>query len=84
MSFNIVYDDTDLATYVGGLKSGTKATLVFGPEGNATGKPKFECTMILSSVTGPSPTVSKGMVMFELSFDGAGAPTATIPNGDTF
>lgn len=84
VSFNVIYDDTDLADYVGKLKSGTKATLVFGPEGNAVGKPKFECVMILSSVAGPKPTVEKAMIMFELSFEGAAAPTATIPNGDTF
>jgi len=84
MSFSIVYDDADLATYVGKLESGTKATLIFGPEGNTAGKPKFECVMILSSVTGPSPSVAKGMVMFELSFEGAAAPTASIANGDTF
>ena len=84
LSFNIVYDDADLATYVGKLKAGTKGTLIFGPEGNGSGKPKHEGSMILQSVTGPQPTIEKGMVMFELSFEGAAAPTATIANGDTF
>lgn len=84
LGFNIVYDDADLATYVGKLAIGTKATLVFGPEGSASGKPKFECSMILQDVTGPQPSVEKGMVMFELSFEGAAAPTATIEGGDTF
>ena len=84
LSFSIVYDDENLASYISQLVSGTKATLTYGVEGNATGKPKFECVMILSSVTGPSPSVAKGMVMFELSFEGAAAPTASIANGDTF
>jgi len=84
LSFNIVYDDANLAAYVGKLKAGTKATLIFGPESNTAGKPKFECSMILQDVTGPQPTIDKGMVMFELSFEGAAAPTATIANGDTF
>lgn len=84
LSFNVVYDDADLADYVSQLATGTKAVLTYGVEGNAVGKPKFECEMILQSNRGPSPSVEKGMVMFELSFEGADAPTATIENGDTF
>jgi len=84
LSFNIVYDDATLASYVSKLKAGTKATLIFGPEGNAAGKPKHAGSMILQGVTGPQPTIEKGMVMFELSFEGAAAPTHTIANGDTF
>jgi len=82
--FNVVYDDADLADYVSSLTVGTKAVLVFGPEGNTAGLPKFECSMILNDVQGPQPSVELGMVMFELSFEGADVPTSTIEAGDTF
>lgn len=84
LSFSVVYDDADLADYVSKLVSGTKATLIYGPENNTVGKPKFECVMILQSVSGPSVSIEKNMVSFDLSFEGAAAPTASIGNGDTF
>lgn len=84
MSFAVVYDDTNIATYVTALAPGTKGALIYGPEGNGTGKPKFQCSMILTSVDGPNASIDKNMVSFELSFEGAAAPTATIEDGDTF
>ena len=84
LSFSVIYDDENLAAYVSQLVEGTKDNVIYGAEGNGVGKPKFECVMILSDVQGPSPSVAKSMVMFELSFEGADAPTATIANGDTF
>ena len=78
MAFAVVYDISDLATYKGKLIPGTIGTLIYGPEGNTAGKPKFECPMILQQVDGPNPSIDKQKVMFELSFEGAAAPTATI------
>ena len=84
IAFSVVYDTADLAIYRAALIAGTEYTVIFGPEGNTTGKPKFQCQMILSEVAGPNNTISKDKVMFELSFEGAAAPTATIEGGSTF
>lgn len=84
LSLDIVYDITDVSTYLARLKPGTVQTLVYGPEGNTAGKPKDEVSVIVASVDGPNPTINKDMVMFSLSLQGAATPTAWIENGDTF
>ena len=84
MSFMVVYDDTALSTYVQKLETGRRGVLIYGPEGNAAGKPKFEGSMILQQVTEPQPGIEKPMVTFELSFEQADAPTATIQGGEAF
>lgn len=84
IAFAVVYDSADLSTYRSALVIGTQGTLTYGPEGQVVGKPKFECDMILKEVKGPNITIDKQKVMFELSFDGAAAPTATIEGGSTF
>lgn len=83
IAFPVIYDDTDLADYIAKLQIGKKATLTYGPEGSTVGKPKFECSMILDSISGPKPTIDKQMVQFDLSFSAADEPTATI-DADTF
>lgn len=84
MSFSVVYDTTDIALYRAALIPGTVYTVIYGPESNVTNKPKFQCEMILEEVSGPNVTIEKSMVMFELSFTGAAAPTATIESGSVF
>lgn len=83
-SITVRYDDEDLSDYVGKMKPGTTGTLVYGPEGNAAGKPRFACEMILTSITGPNAGIEYPFVTFELSFEQADVPTATIAEGDTF
>lgn len=83
LSFVVVYDDATLATYVQKLKVGSVYTVVYGPEGNGAGKPKFAGKMILESVTQQA-SVEKIKVVFELEFQQADVPTHTIEGGDTF
>jgi hypothetical protein len=78
ISFSVVVDDTDFNSYKAALVEGTKGTLIYGPEGAVTGKPKFECVMILNSVSGANATIEKGVHMYELEFEGAATPTATL------
>jgi hypothetical protein len=78
ISFSVVYDTTDLSIYRAALIPGTEYAVIYGPEGAVTGKPKFQCQMILEEVAGPNVTIAKDKVMFELSFVGAAAPTATV------
>ena len=82
IKFVVGYDDTDLGVYLSKMQVGTY-TVLYGPEGNTTGKPKFECSMILKGVKGPAPGVDKVKVVFELEFEGAAAPTAEL-HTDTF
>lgn len=84
MKFMVVYDSPNLAAYRTALVIGTQADLIFGPEGNVAGKPKFQCNMVLKGVKGPGNTIQKDMVSFELDFEGAAAPTATIEGGSVF
>ena len=84
MTFAVVYDTADLATYRAALVSGKQGELIYGPEGDAQGKPKFACAMILTGVDGPNPSVDKRKVQFELTFEAADAPTATIAAGGVF
>lgn len=81
--FMLIYDDATISTWVQNLKPGTIGTLIYGPEGNATGKPKFSGSMILSSWE-KSQSVDKKKLAFKCSFQQAAAPTARIENGDTF
>ncbi len=83
MSFSVTYDTANLGTIRSALEVGTKGTLVYGPEGNTVGLPKFECSMILTAAS-VSQTISKEHVMWELEFEAAAEPTATIEGGDTF
>jgi hypothetical protein len=78
ISFAVVVDDTDFAAYKAALVLGTKGTLTYGPEGAVSGKPKFECVMILKSVSGANATIAKDTHMYELEFEGAAAPTSTL------
>lgn len=82
LSLELIFDDTT-QTYFTDLPVGTKGTLIWGPQGNAVGKPKFECPVIIESVTlGQQQT--KGNVRWQVSFQSTGVPTATIEGGDTF
>lgn len=83
MGFMVMYDDSTISTYVQNLKEGTVGVLIYGPEGNATGKPCFTGSMILESLSF-SQSIDKTKLAFDLSFVQAAAPTKTIQNGDTF
>lgn len=82
-SFSVVHDTTDFATYDAALVIGTQATLIYGPEGNTIGNPKFEASAILVS-TSMSQSIEKSKVTWELEFQIADVPTATVEGGGTF
>lgn len=78
-SMQIAYDSTNVATILPLIEVGTH-TLTYGPEGSATGKPKHVQSII---ITGAPHTVavSKDMVVFDVSFEAAAAPTVDMFNG---
>ena len=86
MAFNLYFDDdqAERAAYIGSLESGTKGTLIYGPQGNAAGKPVHEQVMIVTAPTGPNAGQAKDVFqMIELTLLGAAAPVRTI-NSDVF
>ncbi len=84
IKFAVVYDDSTLSTILAALVPGTVGALIYGPEGATSAKPKFEGSMLLTNLDGPTQSIEKGKVQFELSFEGAAAPTSTIEGGSTF
>lgn len=74
------FDTTELTPLI----VGTQQTVSYGPEGNTSGLPKFEGSMILTQIDGPSANVNKDVHSLELTLTQADVPTATIENGDTF
>lgn len=66
------------------FKRGLKTTLVWGPDGNDAGKPKFAASIIIDDVEGPTQSIEKEKWMYAISISGDGMPTSIIENGDTF
>lgn len=64
-------------SYKAKLQPGKTAMLIWGPEGQLTGKPKFMGMMVLTSVN-VGQTLDKTKVGFELSFEQAGTPISTL------
>lgn len=84
IDFSVVYDAADFTSYRAALVVGTEGTLSYGPEGQVVGKPRHEGTAILKSVKGPTQTIDKQKVKFDLSFQHSAAPTHTIEGGSTY
>jgi hypothetical protein len=77
MSISLAYETALLATYIQLLQVGEKVTVVYGPEGAVSGKPKHEQVFIVT--TAPHEvSVTKDAVMFELELKGADAPTLNM------
>lgn len=78
-SMQIAYDDTNIATILPLVAPGAH-TLTYGPEGNSAGKPKHVQAIIISGAP-HTVAVSKDMVVFDVSFEAAAAPTTDMFNG---
>lgn len=72
------YDAADLATYKAKLESGDLVTLIYGPESNTAGKPKFEATVMLGDIDLSGTAVAKDKLMFKLPFRTSGTPVSTL------
>lgn len=82
-NFTIVYDSADLQTILPVIKPGTH-TVIYGPEGNAAGKPKHQQSFIFTEVpTGGNYEKSDARV-FSISAEAAAAPTYDMYAGAVF
>ena len=81
ISIMLAYDTATFSS--DGPKLLGKQTVVYGPEGNASGKPKHEQDFIL---TGAPVTQSSQKTLMEFSISGTstGAPTEDMYDNDTF
>jgi hypothetical protein len=84
-TLTLVYDDTAAANNIAALATANDiVAIVYGPEGNATGKPKHEQSFKVNSVEGPSTNHDKTLVVLTYSLISSGVPTSNIYAGDTF
>lgn len=85
MSFTarLAYNTANISTYIQKLQPQQAYVVEFYPENETSGKPLFKQSMILESGGGPGVQVSKEMTVFELTFNGADAPTDNMFEGDT-
>lgn len=78
-TMTLVYDVAVAATILPLVEVGTHA-IVYGPEGNANGKPKHAQSFIITSVP-HTVSVEKSVVLFECSMEAAAAPTVDMHSG---
>ena len=83
ISMTLAYNTDRVATDITNLKTGVIVRIVWGPEGNAAGKPKHEQDFIFASNV-RAQSVEKTPVVFELSGSSALAPISDMDDGDTF
>lgn len=81
-SGTIVYDAASVSTYIQKVKPG-EHTIIWGPEGNTSGKPKHEQVFIITDAP-HTVVVEKEMVAFEFSGEAAAAPVSDMYAGVTF
>lgn len=79
----LAYDVTDVSTYVQKLQSMQTYTATWRPEGNNSGKPEHVQSILINSSKQTNVTVGKDAVLFEISAEGADAPTTDMFAGGT-
>ena len=84
LTLTLAYNDTDRANYVAKLKPQQVYQVVFGPEGNASGKPKHDQSMVLDNTSGLKGNVDKKPVFFKLKFSGADEPISDFYDNAVF
>lgn len=78
-SMDVGYDDSAASTIIPLIKPGVH-TVTYGPEGNATGKPKHVGSFIFEGAS-HEVNVAKNFVIFSVSATAAGAPTTDMYEG---
>lgn len=81
-SCSLGYDTALVPTWITTLRPGLH-TIVFGPEGNAAGKPKHQQNFITTEAP-LEITVEKDEVVFEIAGEAADAPVFDMYAGATF
>lgn len=82
LTVTVGYDVETIQTQIGYLKPG-KYTVIYGPEGNGTGKPRHQQEFIMTGAPFEI-KVDKSEVVFEMSLEGSDAPVADMFSGAVF
>jgi hypothetical protein len=83
----LVYDSTAAPTdaaAIYGLSANHVIPVVYGPENNTAGKPKDDRDYLVTGINGPSTSVDKKLVMWEVDLVSTGDPRSNIYEGDVF
>lgn len=80
----ITWPNAASQTLLGQLQPQTKVAFEYGPEGNATGKPKHVQDCIIDSLDGISQSVEKAPVTVTINLSGADVPTSDIMAGASY
>ena len=81
----LAYDDVAAATDFAGLWTATDTfAVIYGPEGNAAGKPCHHQSFKVNSQKGPTTNHDRTAVLLEYDLISTGVPTKNIYAGDTF
>jgi len=83
MSVTLMYDVTNVQTYIQKLAPGTVLTVEYGPEDAVSGKPRHVQSMVVSS-NDHGVRVTKDAVQFSLTLDGADAPSVNMYAGGVY
>jgi hypothetical protein len=81
----IVYDDvTAAADFTALWEDDMIVRVIYGPEGDVSGKPKHEQDFKIESIPGPATGHDKPLVTLEFRMRSTGVPQSNIYAGDTF
>lgn len=83
----IVYDTDSAPTDISNIYALSQdhiSAIVYGPEGNTTGKPKDDRDWLVTNIGGASTSYDKKLVMFEVDLVSTGEPRSNHYDGDTF
>ena len=80
----LVHDDADWGSYKSIFVPDAVVRVIYGPEGNAAGKPKFEGDCVITDGPRHAISIEKTKVAHEITFKLSGDPIATIYEGNTF
>lgn len=84
-TIKLIYDDVAAATDFAALWQADQVfTVIYGPEGNAAGKPKHEQDFKINSIKGPTTTFDKSKVLLEYDLISTGVPVSNIYAGGAF
>jgi hypothetical protein len=82
--FSAAYIDGQVPQYIYRIQPGAIINLVYGPEGNASGKPKHQQMFIVKKAEGPKQAVDKPMMLFKMDLEAADAPMVDMYKGGVF
>lgn len=84
-TITLIYDDSTAAQNFADLWEDNQViAVVYGPEGNAAGKPCHDQDFLITGISGPSTGHAKPAVMLEFSVSSTGVPRKCLYEGDTF